>query len=354
VTTPERRSAAAALDHARPVVARLDISQHPEELAADLIEGWTQTQAALRALIGSSALSGQALIRELRQRELLTLDQAHALVEFSAAHERAQRTEYRPTHTDVAAARAGFQQLEAALSGEGRSAPRPAADPSTAGVATGSGPFAPSGAATPIDVAPAPPRTRSLRSPRARLLVGVGALVLLVGGGGLAYWLTEIRSGDAAMRRGRAAYRDGDRVAARNAFAEAIRQNPDLAEPHIYLGRMAREEGDVQTAGRELQTAIQREPDNALALREMGAHLLATGNLELARRFYVRAVQADPTDSNAMGFLGCTLIRLGNVQLGMSFLQRAGQGSWSACAVPPGGVPGPGVVPPPAAMRPPA
>jgi hypothetical protein len=68
--------------------------------------------------------SGQPLIREVRQRELLTLDQAHALVEFSAAHERAQRTDYRPSTTDIGAARTGYQQLEAALRQE-RAAPPP-------------------------------------------------------------------------------------------------------------------------------------------------------------------------------------------------------------------------------------
>jgi len=40
VNTYEQRSARAALDAARPAVARLDSSRGPEDLAADLIETW--------------------------------------------------------------------------------------------------------------------------------------------------------------------------------------------------------------------------------------------------------------------------------------------------------------------------
>src|SRR5689334_6839480 len=126
VTTSQQRAALAALDQARPAIGRLDLARDPEDLAADIIEGWQAAETALRSLIGSASLSGQQLIREVRQRELLTLDQAHALVEFSAAHERAQRTDYRPSNADIGAARTGYQQLEAALRQE-RPAPAPPA-----------------------------------------------------------------------------------------------------------------------------------------------------------------------------------------------------------------------------------
>src|SRR6476646_4747997 len=108
-------------------MGRLDLSRDPEDLAADLIEGWQAAESSLRSLIGSASLSGQPLIRAVRQRELLTLDQAHALVEFSAAHERAQRTDYRPSNADIGAARTGYQQLEAALRQERVAPPPPAA-----------------------------------------------------------------------------------------------------------------------------------------------------------------------------------------------------------------------------------
>jgi tetratricopeptide (TPR) repeat protein len=331
VTTSQQRAALAALDQARPAIGRLDLARDPEDLAADIIESWQAAETALRSLIGSASLSGQPLIREVRQRELLTLDQAHALVEFSAAHERAQRTDYRPSNADIGAARTGFQQLEAALRQE-RAAPAP---PAAAAV--------PGAVAAPPDVSASPfpvaPRRRGFP-----LIALIGLLVLLVGIGGGIYYFAAGR-GPTPLQAGIAAYSAGDRNAARNHFAEAIREDPKDADPHIYLGRMARDENDPNTAVRELQRAIELEPNNATAQREMGAHLLAqaqgqiaTGNLpgalqslNLARNFYVRAVQLNPTDKSAQGFLGCVLMRLGRVQEANNFWQRSGPGPWTQC-----------------------
>jgi len=331
VTTSQQRSALASLDQARPAIGRLDIARDPEDIAADIIEGWQAAETALRTLIGSATMSGQPLIREVRQRELLTLDQAHALVEFSAAHERAQRTDYRPTSADIAAARTGYQQLEAALRHE-RAAPPPPPSVSTAGAAS----------ATPVADAPLAPATPKRRG---FPLIALIAILLLLGGvgGGIYYFATA--NSDGALERGVRAYTDGNRTGARNAFAEAARENPQDAEPHIYLARMAREEGDANTAVRELQTAIQLEPRNGVAQREMGAHLLAQsiaqlngGNgqgaiqsLNLARSFYVRAVEINPNDRIAQGWLGCVLMRLGQVPVAQGFLSRAGPGEWSRC-----------------------
>ena len=331
MTTLQQRAALAALDQARPAIGRLDLSRDPEDIAADMIEGWQAAETALRALIGSASLSGQPLIREVRQRELLTLDQAHALVEFSAAHERAQRTDYRPTAADIGAARTGYQQLEAALRQE-RAAPPPLSSAAAAATAP---------ASAPADVPAFPGAAKRRGFP---LIALIAILVALGGIGGGVYYFTAGRSGG-ALERGIAAYGAKNAAAARNAFAEAIRDDPNDAEPHIYLGRMAREEGDANTAVRELQAAIQLEPNNATAQREMGAHLLAqssaqlnAGNLpgalqslNLARNFYVRAVQLNPADKTAQGFLGCVLMRLGRVTEANNFMQRAGPGPWTAC-----------------------
>ena len=333
MTTSQQRAALAALDQARPAIGRLDLSRDPEDLAADIIEGWQAAETALRSLIGSASLSAQPLIREVRQRDLLTLDQAHALVEFSAAHDRAQRTDYRPSNADIGAARTGFQQLEAALRQE-RSAPPPAAP--TAAAVPGVVP-----ATTDAGAAPAPVAPRRRGFP---LIALIGLLLLLGGIGGGIYYFAAGRSAS-PLQAGIAAYSAGDRNGARNHFAEAIRDDPKDADPHIYLGRMARDEGDAATAVRELQTAISLEPNNATAQREMGAHLLAqatgqltTGNLpgalqslNLSRNFYVRAVQLNPADKSAQGYLGCVLMRLGRVQEANSFWQRAGPGPWTQC-----------------------
>ena len=347
MTTSQQRSALAALDQARPAIGRLDIARDPEDIAADIIEGWQASENALRTLIGSATMSGQPLIREVRQREMLTLDQAHALVEFSAAHERAQRTDYRPTSADIGAARTGYQQLEAALRQE-----RPAAPPPAAAVSPAAAPGAAPPGAVPSGVA--------VRRRGFPLIALIAILLLLAGIGGGIYYFTAGRSGG-ALQRGIQAYESRDRTGARNAFAEAARDDPRDADPHIYLARMAREEGDANTAVRELQTAIQLEPKNSLAQREMGAHLLAqstaqlnAGNLpaalqslNLARSFYVRAVEYNREDRIAVGWLGCVMMRLGRVTEGNNFYARAGQGEWSRCTPLPTLAPQPpGVAPP--------
>jgi tetratricopeptide (TPR) repeat protein len=258
-------------------------------------------------------------VKELRQRNVLSLDQAHALVGLASLRERVEQPAYAPTDADAQVARVAIQQLEAAVM-----AP-PAASVPTGGFA----PVAPPRVeeALPIEVVPPPSASRAggLRG----LLAIIGLVVVLAGG---AWWFLARDGGDAALQRGIAAYERGDRAAARSAFADAARDDPKSALPHIYLGRMAREEGDAQTAVRELEMAIRIEPASALAQREMAAHLLAARNYDLARRFYIRAIELDPNDRTAQGFLGCTLIRMGRVPEGMRFLQRAGQGSWSTCA----------------------
>ncbi|MGH7720433.1 MAG: hypothetical protein ACREON_16505, partial [Gemmatimonadaceae bacterium] len=112
---PNQRAALAALSAARPTVARLDVSRDPEEVAADMLEVWTSTETALRSLMGSTVLGGQPLIRELRHREIISIDLAHALLEFLAVRERIQDTSYRPTSADISATREAFQMLQDGL-----------------------------------------------------------------------------------------------------------------------------------------------------------------------------------------------------------------------------------------------
>src|SRR3954469_4694745 len=92
-----QRAALDALQSARPIVARLNMARDSEDLAADLIDAWTVTETGLRSLIGGSQLSGQMLIRELRQRHFLSLEQANALAEFPPGPRAAGRGGYKAT-----------------------------------------------------------------------------------------------------------------------------------------------------------------------------------------------------------------------------------------------------------------
>ena len=314
------RQALATLDAVRPAISRLDRSRHAEELAADLIEAWSGTETALRALLGGTPLGGQALIRESRQRQLITLDQANALAEFHAARERAQDTAYQPTEADINAAREGFLKLEASLM-----TPEPGPDSVVPGEAMSTKGLRQSPLGIPQPV-PLPPERRPWVLPTIGLVV-----VALIAVGA---WLLLRPGEDAAIARGVEYWQRGQRELAVGEFTRAARDNPDAALPHVYLSRIARESGNMTVAGQEVEQAVRAEPNNYIALREMGAYLLASGNYELARRFYVRALEANGQDQASMGFLGCTLLRLGRTDEGMRWLNRAGQGSWSTCAQP--------------------
>lgn len=321
MTVPTRRSALAALDRARPAIARLDPQRDTEDLAADIIEGWSAVETALRSLVGGSALAGQALIREARQRQLLGFEQANSLAEFYAARERMEHTDYRPTPVDVSAARDGFLKFESSL--------MTAADVPPTVAAASTAPLAPlSSQQSSLGGAQLAPAARGRFPGWAMALI---AAIVLIVGLGIAYALTAGRKGN-AVARGVQDYRRNQREAAVGEFNTAVRDDPNDATPHVYLSRMAREVGNLPLAGQEAQLALKADPNSEIALREMAAYLLTAGNYELARRFYVRTLSADSSDRLAQGYLGCTLVKLGRIDEGTRWLSRAGQGSWSSCA----------------------
>jgi tetratricopeptide (TPR) repeat protein len=330
-----RRSALAALDRARPAIARLDQSRHFEELAADLMESWSAVETALRSLVGGTTLSGQPLIREARQRQLLSFDQANALAEFHAASERAHATDYEPTPADLGAARDAFLKFESGLMSDsvGAAAPAPIAL-NTEGMRS-----------SPLGAPETVPPPRDGLEPWVKAVLAA-LVVLLLGGLGFVGYSKGWFGGRAdALQTGIDAYRRGQREAAAGEFTKAARDNPSDPVPHVYLSRMAREAGNMTVAAQEAQTAVTLGPENAVALRELGLYLLSAGNYDLSRRFLVRAVSADTGDHMAMGYLGCTLLRLGRPTEAQVWLNRAGQGDWSRCVANPMAVPGQATTP---------
>ncbi|HET9013086.1 MAG TPA: hypothetical protein VFN38_14770 [Gemmatimonadaceae bacterium] len=347
MSSSAQRAALEALHAARPLVARLGETRSSEDVAADLIEAWTAVETGLRSLIGGSALAGQMLIRELRQRHFLSLEQANALAEFHAARERAARMDYQPTESDINAARHAFLKLEAGLMGA-----TPPSSFAPGGVAAAGAAHA---ATVPLDALPArstplasaaPLPVPVQRSGRRGWVVPLLVLLGLVAVGGVAWYTLAGRSGSDAYDQGVVAYREGRREAAAGSFIKATKDAPADPMPHVYLARMAREAGRLQTAQEEAVKAVSLGPTNALALRELASVSFAQQNYDGARRFYIRALQADANDKLSQGYLGCSLIRLGRVAEGMNWIQRAGSGSWSSCAPAPGAVPGaPAVIP---------
>jgi tetratricopeptide (TPR) repeat protein len=321
--------------------------------------------------MGGSSLSGQGLIRELRQREMISLGQAYALLEFLGARDRANRTSYKATDNDVVVAREGFRQLQDGLATAVNEPaapplpPQPTAAPvvpprpatqdysrpqTAAGVGAAAAGAGIGGAAMRASPPPPPPPPPAYSQPAAAAAAPaeptyttgtsrvpqntwfIIALVILAVAAIGGYMVFARRSSpDTAMNDAVASMQTGRREDAKGKFATIARENPNLATPHVFLSRLAREEGDIGTARRELETAIRLEPANAIALREMGLILFSAGNYELARRFFIRALQANPADSASQGYLGCALSRLNRMDEAQRFLSRAGPGSWSSC-----------------------
>jgi tetratricopeptide (TPR) repeat protein len=353
VTSPDRQGAFAALGEGRQTLAHLDRARGPEDAAADIIDLWSSAEKALRALVGQESLSGQQLVRVARQGEIISLDQAHSLLEFLAARDRVNRTSYTPTPGDSEAARSGFRTIEAAASGNPAAAAQASAyaAPSSSDPASKYAPRPPG--APPYSTPPTkqnipyegpaatPPGGYSVAAtPMDRwrgtplwVKIGIPLLILLVVIAGY-YFAVARNSADSELNAGITAMQNGQREAARQDFAAAARDNDKLAEPHIFLARLSREDGDLATARAQLDEALRLEPKNHVALREMGLVMFASRNYDVARRFFVRAADADPTDRAALGYLGCTLMRLNRTVEATTFLNHAGNGVWSACAQP--------------------
>lgn len=321
-------SARSELDVARPLLAQMDVSRGPEKAKIDLMGVWTSVEAALRSLVGGSTATGQTLIRDARSRQLLTFDQANALVAFLTVREQLDRPDYIPTETDANTARSAFLKLDAGLmaapaQASGGSPYAPGAAPSTPYVAPSSA------ASTPPIASPAPglqPLTRNRR----RIWIPIVATVAIIAAL-MAVFMFKPDGNASVLDEGVRAYQSGDKPTAAMKFEQAARAMPDKALPHVYLSRMAREVGNYTVANQELQLALKAEPGSLDGRREYGSLFLAQGNYDMARNWYVRALEVDAQDKASQGWLGCSLMKLNRMQEGMGWLNRAGSGPWSAC-----------------------
>ena len=342
MTPSDRAAARAALNEGRAVYGRLDQIRGPEDAAADIMELWSAAESAMRAMLGGSTLSGQALVRELRQRATLNLAQANAIASFWDARSRADDVAYKPTLTDVGFARAGYNELGRAVSETAMGTTTSATE------AASTSTFAPSAAslgsppAAPIVPLVSPPiepvrRSASWRWVSPPLLIAVGLIALVIIAATTTYFTFGRSHFDGDMTSAVSLMTTGRTEAARAAFGAIAHEYPDKAPPHVFLSRLARNDSppDLNTARQELITAIRLDPAYEPAQREMGVFQLADHNPSLARNFLIRAVQLAPNDSAAQGYLGCAMMGLNRVDEAQKFLTRAGSGTWSSCAAPP-------------------
>ena len=336
MTGAAQRSALDAISTARPIVARLSMSRDKEDLAADIIDSWTIVETGLRSLIGGTTLGGQPLIRELRQRNFLSFEQANALAEFNAARDRAGRVEYAPTEGDINAVREAFLKLESGLM-SGAPTTQPGVIPPGSRSSTMSDLSQPKPAGmgiptgTPLYAPEVPPPVAVRRARPAWLMPALGALGIAIIAG-IVWMIVGGRGGSASYNEGVTAYKEGRREAAEGAFHKAALEAPADPMPHVFLARLEREQGNLSNANTEAVQAVRLGPANGAALRELASTAFAQQNYDVARTFYIRAIQADGSDRLSQGYLGCSLVRLGRVDEGTKWIERAGSGDWSKCA----------------------
>ena len=336
MTPSDRAAAQAALTEGRAVYGRLDQIRGPEDAAADIMELWASGESAMRAMLGGSSLSGQALVRELRQRGVLNLEQANSIASFWDARSRADDVAYKPTLTDVGFARAGYNEL-GRVANETAATTTAADGPSTSTFAPGGGSagaksaHAPEVIMVPPVADPVPKRKLAVSRP---LIIAASVIALLIVAAVAAYFTFGRSQFDNEMASAINLMTTGRTEAARSAFSAIAHEYPDKAPPHVFLSRLARNDAppDMNTARRELVNAIGLDPAYEPAQREMGVFQLADRNPSLARNFLVRAVQLAPDDSAAEGYLGCALVGLNRIQDAQKFFARAGTGTWSSCA----------------------
>ncbi|HKR08024.1 MAG TPA: tetratricopeptide repeat protein [Gemmatimonadaceae bacterium] len=348
------QAALASLNGARPVLAHFDQPRSAEDLAADIIDLWSGVEAALQTLVGNSSLTGQQLIRAARQAELITLDQAHSLLEFLAARDRANRTSYKPTQADGDAAVDGFRSLEGALSGAGStsSSARPApSSPSQAAYTPRSRPA----------VTPPPPPPSQPASPYAPPSVGGGYRQPPAYAGRKMAGPPTIEMPGAFMSEGRSVSADKTppgqggvgRGQVEHALEVAQRRSrfPSFSLPvwigiavvalvligggYLLFGRgggssdsvtagiNAMKNGQSETARGEFAKAVKDDPGSATPHVFLARLARDQGDLATARAELDTALRLEPSSANALREMGLVLFASRQYDLARRFFVRA-------------------------------
>jgi VWFA-related protein len=108
--------------------------------------------------------------------------------------------------------------------------------------------------------------------------------------------------------------RKGQPAEAVPVLKEAVRLDPDAAEPHYHLGVALHETHDLAGAEAELREVVKRIPDSADGYRELGAVLFESGDWAGAAIQFRELIRLDPKDAAAHANLGEALVKLHDPQ----------------------------------------
>jgi len=117
-----------------------------------------------------------------------------------------------------------------------------------------------------------------------------------------------------AMVEGIVLLRNRQPAEAVRVLREAVRLDPDAAEPHYHLGTALHETHDLAGAEAELEEVVKRIPDAADGHRELGTVLFERGDPAGAASQFRELIRLDPADAAAHANLAEALVKLHDPQ----------------------------------------
>jgi tetratricopeptide (TPR) repeat protein len=325
----ERGRALRPLQDAAPAISRLETYESPAELAEALRATWHAVDASLRLLLrgdpgvpdelrlkvmSRAELNHDALITELRRRDVISLQLAGRVHELMQAAARAESGVPRAADADAAAGTVDLLRRELETASAAAAVESPASRTERTTRAAGDSEERESEAG---DVAADPPGLRRLaRGPAlligSTLLLVVAAVVML---------LLFARPDD--MGPGVEAFRAGNMGTAEQHFRAALARDSENVTARLYLGRILRAQGRQQEAAEMLRAAANIAPRDPAVRRELGYLLIDLDRAPQAAQQFRQAVELDPEEP--LGWVGLheALVRADDPAAAAEVLRRA-------------------------------
>jgi tetratricopeptide (TPR) repeat protein len=133
----------------------------------------------------------------------------------------------------------------------------------------------------------------------------------------------HVRAIDAREALGRAYAALGQLDRAATHLGDVVREQPQRAAAHTYLGEVMLRQGRVNDGLREFQIASDLQPGNPDALRLLGIAQGQSGQLEAAVATFKQAIARDPLNARGHYLLGSALAASGQVKAAVPYFAKA-------------------------------